>query len=47
MEGALWIADSLGVSISMLAVITVVVLGNMAPLGMIIALSRPRGSSGT
>jgi len=41
MEGTIWIAESLGVSISMLAVITLVVLGNIAPLGVILAISRP------
>jgi hypothetical protein len=41
MEGTVWIAESLGVSISMLAVITLVVLGNIAPLGVILAIWRP------
>ena len=46
MEGTFWIADSLGVSISMLSVITLVVLGNIAPLGVILALWRPWNWSG-
>lgn len=41
MEGTIWIAESLDVSISVLAVITLVVLGNIARLGVILAIWRP------
>jgi hypothetical protein len=46
MVGTFWIADSLGVSMSVLSVIPLVVLGNIAPLWGILALWRPWNSTG-
>jgi hypothetical protein len=44
MEVTIMVADSLGVSISMLTVIAMVLLGNVAPLGMILALASAKRS---